>query len=275
MAGGLFAIDRQYFEQLGSYDDQMDIWGGENIEMSFRVRADVPRRLAWNFDVELFFLSFISISDLAVWWAGGNVALQSRRPRLPQIEPVYFPPRSGRDSLFQPCTRRSRLDGRSHGILFQDESGYVPWLANVRVTSCLMLTSFTSFDVDANRLRDAQSVRTRLNLRKELQCKDFQWYLDNVWPENFFPGPNRFFGKVCRHEITSVIVLSNFFSPCSIEIAHKATDQCLERPMAAPGVNQPVGKLKLVKCVQQWFNPHLWVATWNGTHKDGSTHVGR
>uniref|UniRef100_A0A183C4D7 Polypeptide N-acetylgalactosaminyltransferase n=1 Tax=Globodera pallida TaxID=36090 RepID=A0A183C4D7_GLOPA len=37
MAGGLLAADRKYFLEVGGYDPGMDIWGGENLEISFRV----------------------------------------------------------------------------------------------------------------------------------------------------------------------------------------------------------------------------------------------
>uniref|UniRef100_A0AAX7SCT4 Polypeptide N-acetylgalactosaminyltransferase n=1 Tax=Astatotilapia calliptera TaxID=8154 RepID=A0AAX7SCT4_ASTCA len=37
IAGGIFVMDRSWFNHLGQYDTHMDIWGGENFELSFRV----------------------------------------------------------------------------------------------------------------------------------------------------------------------------------------------------------------------------------------------
>lgn len=35
--GGIFSIDKKYFKEIGSFDERMDFWGMENLELSFRI----------------------------------------------------------------------------------------------------------------------------------------------------------------------------------------------------------------------------------------------
>lgn len=37
MAGGIFAVRRQWFDEAGGYDEGQEVWGGENVEMSIRM----------------------------------------------------------------------------------------------------------------------------------------------------------------------------------------------------------------------------------------------
>uniref|UniRef100_A0A914YQX3 Glycosyltransferase 2-like domain-containing protein n=1 Tax=Panagrolaimus superbus TaxID=310955 RepID=A0A914YQX3_9BILA len=131
MSGGLLAISRKYFKEIGEYDFGMEIWGAENTEMAVRV-----------------------------WTCGGSVLVApcSRVGHVFRYRRPYKGKKEIKDTNLYNSVRTVRV--------WFDEYDEQFYLAR-----------------PDGRNIDVGDISERKQLREKLQCKSFQWYLDNIYPK--------------------------------------------------------------------------------------------
>ncbi|XP_055878998.1 polypeptide N-acetylgalactosaminyltransferase 1-like isoform X1 [Biomphalaria glabrata] len=127
MPGGLYAVSREWFSKLGKYDPEMDFWGGENIEMSFKT-----------------------------WMCGGSLLL-SVCSHVGHIFRNINPNIGGIRLTYKNSIRVAEVWMDQYKHFFYEKLGY--------------------------NIPDYGDVTSRVLLRKSLNCSDFGWYLQHVFPE--------------------------------------------------------------------------------------------
>uniref|UniRef100_A0A1S4GTH2 Polypeptide N-acetylgalactosaminyltransferase n=1 Tax=Anopheles gambiae TaxID=7165 RepID=A0A1S4GTH2_ANOGA len=157
MAGGLFCIEKAFFAQLGWYDPGLQVYGGENMELSFKV-----------------------------WMCGGAIRTVpcSHVAHIQKRNNPYI----GSYTKERDLTMRNSLRVAE---VWMDE--YAEFLYRLHPDYRALLASRTSHSLSNVNL-DA-----RRQLRSELGCKSFRWYLQHVFPEQDDPSEAQAAGWI-RHE---------------------------------------------------------------------------
>ena len=152
MIGCAFAIDREFFFASGAYDNQMMIWGGENVEMSVRI-----------------------------WRCGGSL-LRSPCSHVGHIYRKNTP-------HTVPGGYQAKMD-----ILNINTARFAEvWLDDFKNFYYYMNPS--SKNVHIGDISQRQQIKT------DLQCHSFEWFLDHVYPDSSLPYNFVYVGQI-QHKIS-------------------------------------------------------------------------